>query len=294
MRTVIAAAWVIALGGCSGAPAEAPKPGSGPTVVVTSTSAPDEPLPTSRPPRTAVVAGHQLTYPDGRTVQLPRGLGLSGLARHEGGYLAAGNLAFEGTVGMHRLDAQGRIVGESWTSTGPPLVAPDGQVAWVSLVAPESGETGPTLIHAGERTQELSGLFSPNLLHFDGETVTFTARSPVRGSWPSATYVTDLVGPPRRIGGPPRWGRAYSPSGENWYRYRRHSLRIVTPEGETSIPTRRLFRTMGSLFWEDDRNLLGTYVRDGRMAVARIDLDGRLSIASPWRRKDLNGFAFLS
>lgn len=294
MRTVIAAAWVIALGGCSGAPAEAPKPGSGPTVVVTSTSAPDEPLPTSRPPRTAVVAGHQLTYPDGRTVQLPRGLGLSGLARHEGGYLAAGNLAFEGTVGMHRLDAQGRIVGESWTSTGPPLVAPDGQVAWVSLVVPESVETGPTLIHVGQRTQELNGIIYPYLTGFDGKTVTFTARSLIGRQWKSGVFTTDLVGPPRRIAEPDRLWRAYSPSGENWYGYRRHSLRIVTPDGATEIPMGRLARTMSGLFWEDDRHLLGTYARDGRMAVARIGLDGHISIASDWRRKDLNGFAFLS
>ena len=133
----------------------------------------------------------------------------------------ADNHAFEGTLGMWRLDADGRIVGDGWTSTGPPLVAPDGQVAWVSLVAPESGETGPTLIHVGERTQQLNGLFSPYLLGFDGETITFTARALIRGRWTSGIYATDLVepAPSRRLAAALR-RRFSSPSGENWYRYR--------------------------------------------------------------------------
>lgn len=100
-------------------------------------------------------------------MQLPRGWGVTGIARYAGGYLLADTRYFEGTLGMQRLDAEGRIV-ESWTSTGSPLVASDGQVAWVSMIAPESGETGPTLIHVGRRTQELAGMFYPYLQSFDG------------------------------------------------------------------------------------------------------------------------------
>ena len=280
----MAVACLVALLGCSLASAPAPAPA--PSLV-------EEPLPTSRPPRTGVVVDHVLTYPDGRRVQLARGWGVTGIARYGDGYLVADNRYFEGTVGMQRLDADGLVV-ESWTSTGSPLVAPDGQVAWVSMIAPESGETGPTLIHVGERTQELTGMFSPYLQSFDGETVTFSARTLIRGRWPAVTYATDLVDPPRRIGTAPHFARYYSPSGQNWYGFRRRSLLLATPQGETSIPARSLIRTWGVLFWEDDQHLLGTYARGGRMAVARIDLSGSISIASPWRRRDLDGFAFLS
>lgn len=294
MRPVIAAACVTALLGCSGPRAAEPGPEPTPQVArtTTATASPEQPLPTSRPPRTAVVAGHRLTYPDGRTVQLPRGWGVTGIATYGDGYLVADNRYFEGTVGMSRLDAEGKVV-DSWASTGPALVAPDGRVAWVSLVLPESGETGPTLIHVGERTQELNGIFSPYLLGFDGETVTFTARTLIRGRWRSADYETDLLDPPRRTGTSPRFARYYSPSGENWYGFRRRALRLVTPEGFTEISAGRLMRTTGGLFWEDDRHLLGTYVRDGQMAVARIDMSGKVSIAGPWQRKGGEGFAFL-
>lgn len=296
---MVVATCLAALVGCSGSPATdaAPSPEVlAPTASTSLTKAVDrpidEPLATSRPPRTAVVADHTLTYPDGRTVKLPRGWGVTGIARYGDGFLLADNRYFEGTLGMQRLDAEGKVV-DTWTSTGPALVAPDGQVAWVSVVAPESGETGPTLIHVGERTQELSGLFSPYLQGFDGETVTFTARELVRGRWRSVTYETDLADPPRLIGTAPRLTRYYSPNGQNWYGYRRHSLRIATPDGATEIRADRFVRTMAGLFWEDDRHLLGTYVQDGRMAVARIDLKGTLTIASPWRRQNRHGFAFL-
>ncbi|UUZ57922.1 hypothetical protein [Nocardioides sp. B-3] len=279
MRTVVVAACPAALLGCSGPPEAVPEPTPEPRVVVTATASPEEPLPTSRPPRTAVVAGHTLTYPDGRTVRLPRDRGVTGIAAYGDGYLVADNRFFEGTLAMSRLDSAGRVL-----DTGP---AP-GRRSWrrtavarVSPVAPESGETGPTLIHVGERTQELSGIFSPYLPGFDGETVTFVAHANVHGRWITADYATDLVDPPRRTGTSPRLARYHSPSGENWYGYRRRSLRLVTPDGFMEIRAGRLVRTMGGLFWEDDRHLLGTYVRDGRMAIARIDMRGRISIASP-------------
>lgn len=295
MRFVVVATCLAALLGCSGSPVSEPA-----TATTSSSVSPegvpspvDEPLPRSRPPRTAVIVDHTLTYPDGRTVQLPRGWGVTGIARYADGYLMADNRWLEGTVGMQRLDADGRVV-ESWTSTGPPLVTPDGQVAWVSMIAPESGATGPTLIHVDERTQQLRGMFSPYLQGFDGTTVTFSARTLIRGRWRSEIYATDLVDPPRRTGTFPRLARYYSPSGENWYGYRRQSLRLVTPDGSTEIRSGRLLRTASQLFWEDDQHLLGTYVQGGRMAVARIDMTGRVSIASPWRSKDRDGFAFLS
>ena len=78
---------------------------------------------------------------------------------------------------------------------------------------------GPTLIHVGERTQELNGIFSPYLLGFDGETVTFTARTLIRGEWRSADS-RPISDPPRRTGTSPRFARYYSPSGENWYGFR--------------------------------------------------------------------------
>lgn len=297
---MVVATCLAALVGCSGSPAT--DPAASPEVLAPTASTAltkavdrpiDEPLATSRPPRTAVVADHTLTYPGGRTVKLPSGWGVTGIARYGDGFLLADNRYFEGTLGMQRLDAEGKVV-DAWTSTGPALVAPDGQVAWVSMFAPESGEPGPTLIHLGQRTQQLRDMFFPYLQGFDGETVTFTARELVRGRWRSVTYATNLVDPPRRIGTPPRLARHFSPTGENWYAYRRDSLVLVTPEGSVTVPAGKLTRTSGRLFWEDERHLLGTYVQDGRMAVARIDLTGDVSIASPWRPRDLDGFAFLS
>lgn len=288
-RTLVAGALPVLLGsllvGCSSGHAPGGAPGPAPTTTAL-VAEPTQP-PTSGPPRTGVVTDHVLTYPDGRRVQLPRAWGVSGIAREGAGYLVADNLWFEGSLGMHRLDAQGREV-DTWTGTGPPVVAPDGQVAWVSLVAPESGESGPTLIHAGQRTQQLHGLFSPYLHGFDGRTVTFTATRLGGGQ---GTYATDLTEPPRRVGTPPRRWRSWSPSRESWFAYRRRSLLLVTPDGPVAI---RLAGMGSQPFWEDDRHLLVTYARNGQMAVARIDMTGRLSITTPWRPKDGDGFAFLS
>ena len=267
--------------GCSSARA----PGPGPATSTT-TSGPGE-LPTSVPPRTGVVVDHVLTHPDGRRVQLPRAWGVSGIARTDAGYLVADDLHFEGTLGMHRLDAQGREL-DSWTSTVPAVVAPDGQVAWVSMTAPETGQSGPTLIHVGERIQELHGLFSPYLQRFDGTTITFTAHRLGGGH---GTYVTDLDQPPRRVGTPSRRWRFHSPSGENWFGYRRRTLVLASSAGSVEVPLAALG---GQPFWEDDRHLLLTYLRDDEMAVARIDLTGRVSVTTPWRRKNGDGFAFLS
>ena len=290
-RTLVAGVLPVLLGsllvGCSSERA----PETAPTTSTT-TAEPTDPdeaaeLPASGPPRTGVVVDHVLTHPDGRRVQLPRAWGVSGIARAGADYIVADNLYFEGTVGMHRLDAQGREL-DNWTSTGPAVVSPDGQVAWVSMIAPESGQSGPTLIHVGERTQELHGLFSPYLQSIEGTAITFTAYRLGGGH---CTYVTDLTETPRRVGTPPRRWRSYSPSGENWFEYRRRTLLLASPAGSVEIPQAGLG---GPPFWEDDRHLLVTYLRDDQMAVARIDLTGRLSITTPWRKKNLDGFAFLS
>lgn len=68
----------------------------------------------------------------------------------------------------------------------------------------------------------------------------------------------------------------------------------MTPQGSAAIRQFPFVRTAGRLFWEDDRHVLGTYVRGERMAVARVGLSGEISIAGPWRLRDRDGFAFLS
>jgi hypothetical protein len=115
------------------------------------------------------------------------------------GYLVTDDRWFEGTLGMHRLDARGRLV-SSWASTGPALPGPGGRAAWVSLVAPESGETGPTLVHVGDRAQDVGPLIQPSLETYDGEVVTFTALRKEGRRYVRRTFTTDLRSPPRLSG----------------------------------------------------------------------------------------------
>src|SRR5689334_3329175 len=153
VRTLTGLLLLAALTGCSDAPATDTGPGAAPapTVTTTVTAAPDpaveqpdgqrEDLPVTGPPRIAYVDGHVLRHPDGRTVRLPRQWRVSAITAYAGGYLVSDDRTFEGSVGMERLDREGRVV-DRWTGTGPPLVSRDGRVAWVSLVVAESGRTG--------------------------------------------------------------------------------------------------------------------------------------------------------
>ncbi|MBA3780351.1 MAG: hypothetical protein H0X12_00645 [Nocardioides sp.] len=277
--------------GCSttSTDADQPAPSSTPWPAVA------EELPVTGPPRLPYVDRHALVFPGGRTlaVDLPlRGRwGISSITRDGGDYLVTDDRYFEGSVGMYRLDRRGRVL-DAWTSTGPALPGPDETAAWVSLVPPESGESGPALILAGPRTQEVTDQFFPHITSFDGQTVAYSARVPERGRRVvTRTFVTDLVHAPREVPKPP--DRVVSPGGRHWFRFRRDELVIGSGAGQVAVPSSNLIETSARAAWEDDKHLLATWTQGKRQAIVRIDLDGSVARASEWMRPWLAGFAFL-
>ena len=292
MRTRSAALLVVPLlaVGCTSTPAADVPPTE--SSVGTPTSLDD--LEWSGPPRLAYVRDLVLHDTDGRLLRIRLGLrgrwGITSLVADGDGYLATDDRWFEGTLGMHRLDGEGRAVA-GWTSTGPALAGPRG-AAWVSLVAPESGETGPTLVHAGGRTQDIGPLLSPVLAAYDGRTLTFTALQEEGRTYVRRGFTTDLVDPPERVPTPST--RTYAPDGEHWWELRRWRLVIGGPEGEVAIRSRPFVQAFGRPAWEDDSHLLVTVTRGRRQAIGRIDLDGTLTLASAWSPFDNAGFAFVA
>ncbi|MEJ7795676.1 MAG: hypothetical protein WKF50_08995 [Nocardioides sp.] len=83
--------------------------------------------------------------------------GISAITPYDGGFFIADTRYFEGSIGLVRVDADGHVIGD-WTSSEGPATAEDGRVAWTSFVAPESGETGPQLVHVGDPVVTTSGL----------------------------------------------------------------------------------------------------------------------------------------
>ncbi|HEY0644713.1 MAG TPA: hypothetical protein VGD39_14900, partial [Nocardioides sp.] len=286
MRTIAVLVLVTLLAGCGGG-ADEPRPAtttpaSAPTAYDhPTTPAVDDELPFTGPPRIAYVDGSVLRFPDGRTVQLPRRWGFTGIVRYAGGYLVTDDRVLEGTVGMQRLDADGRIL-DRWTSTGRPLVSDDGRVAWVSMVSSESGRTGPTLLHAdsvdggAEVTQELGGGRVPFL------TAWFRGRLVYETWGATSSFLTDVVRPPRAIPRAEDMGLA-SPDG--YYRARPTSrgIELLHQDGQlaTVVRERGLNRTISTdIAWEDDNHVLTTLTRGGRQAIVRIALDGTVSRAT--------------
>jgi hypothetical protein len=184
---------LLAAGCTSTAPAERPAPVPAPA----SSLAPD-------PPRPPSVRGHVLHTTDERLLRVRLDLRgpwtITSVVAEGTGYLVTDDRYFEGTLGMHRLDARGDVVA-SWASTGPALAGPSGGAAWVSLVAPESGETRPTQIHTSEHVQTLDAQIAPQLTGYDGEVVTFTALEKAGRGFERRSFATDLLAPPRRVSG---------------------------------------------------------------------------------------------
>lgn len=292
---------VAALTGCSEDQAPDPAPQVTRTVTTSADAAPTS-EPSSRPaipftgtPRLGYVDGHTLRLPDGATVPLPQRWGISAIVTYAGGYLVSDDRIFEGTVGMQRLDADGRVL-DDWASTGPPLLSRDGRVAWVSTVVSESGESGPTLLHGdsvdggAEVTQEVDRTRLPFLTGwFRGRLVYETWGDP-------ASYLTDLVRTPQAIPraedqGVPRPDGAYSA------RTTSEGVELLHADGQVTLVVRDpgLTRTqLNGLAWEDDRHLLATLTRGQRQCIVRIGLGGNLTRATGWRPATYAGFAFLS
>ncbi len=247
-------------------------------------------VPRSEPPGLAYVDGRVLRRPDGSTLALPRRWGTSSIEAYAGGYLVTDDRFFEGTVGMHRLDGDGRVL-ESWGSTGAPVASRDGRLAWLSLVAPESGRSGPTLLHVDareggrERTQELDRTGLPLVTGwFLGEVVLRTWSEPF-------SSLTDLVSPPRPVPLALELG-VPGPGGRRWASVTSGALEVRQGDGVllARFRDRGLAATVvPGVVWEDERSVLTTLVRGARMCLARVDTSAgtareALSCATPWRR----------
>lgn len=248
-----------------------------------------------REPALGYVDGTVLRLPDGSTVPLPRRRGYTSVTRYGDGYLVTDDRTFEGVVGMLRLDRDGRVV-DRWASTGPAVPSRDGRLAWVSVRVPESGRAGRTALHVDSveggagRSQELDPSRIPFL------TAWFRGKVVYRTWGQRASWMTDLTRPPRRVPLAEDLGAA-RPDGLMFARVVGAGVEVRRYDGQlvNVVAERGLSRTPGTpLVWEDDQHLLGTLTRDGRQAIARIGIYGRVSLASGWRRSRPHGFAFLA
>lgn len=281
--------------GCTSAPA-AERPPASVEAPAGETQGPAglDDLDRSGPPRLAYVRDHVLHRVDGGrlTIRLPlRGRwGITSLVPVGGGYLVTDDRWFEGSLGMHRLGAEGTAA-TSWTSTGPALLGPRGGAAWVSMVAPESGESGPTEVHAGTRVQPIAPLIWPMLSAYDGDVVTFTALQKDGRTYERRGFATDLVRPPQGVRRPSN--RTYSPDVRHWWELRRRVLVIGGPDGKVKLGSRPFVQAFSRPAWEDDQHLLVTITQRRRQAIGRIDLEGTVTLASDWSPSSNAGFAFV-
>lgn len=300
MRLLLLLTVLLALAGCSGDPVDPVAAESTGTPAPTPDTQPprDRQVPRGAPPRLAYVDGHTLRRPDGSTLTLPRRWGVSSIEPYAGGFLVTDDRSFEGTVGMHRLDEDGRVLG-SWASTGPALVGRGGRIAWVSLVPSEGGRTGPTLLVvdsvAGghQRHVRLDRTRVPFLTRwFRGEVVYRTWGQ-------EASFATDGSSAPRQVPLAAELGVS-SPDGRQWAALTREGLELRQGDGQLLgvVRERGLRRTVQpGVAWEDDDHVLATLMRGRRMCLARIDTrlsgDRALSCTTPWERARSAGIAVL-
>jgi len=289
---------VLVVTGCTSTPSATPAPTS------RSTTTPSRPeaahsdaaddLPRSGPPGLDVVRGQVLHRTDGTRMRFRLGLrgawGVTSLVPEGNGFLVTDDQWFEGTVGMHRVDARGHVR-DSWTSTGAALAGPRGGAAWVSMVAPESGESGPTVVRTSGGEQRLESLIMPSLHSFDGDIVTFTALQQAGRRYVRRAFRTDLADAPRRVPLPSQ--KAWSPDGRHWWVFRGRSLVIGGEDNEVELRGRPFLQAFARPAWEDDEHLLVTVTRRHRQAIGRLDLDGTLSLASGWSPFAVTGFVFV-
>ncbi len=290
--TLLLVTLLVALTGCTTTPQPSPQASTQPTPdEVTPSSPPTSEPPALRPPRVGYVDGRRLRLPDGSSVALPGPWRVSSVTPYAGGYLVTDDRIFEGTVGMHRLDADGSLL-ESWTSTGPALPSRDGRVAWVSLVAPESGQEGPTLLHVdavaggAERTQEVARELMPFLTRWSEGRLVYRV-------WGRATsFSTDLRTTAEALPLAQELG-VPGPDGRLWALVTDRGLEVRQYDGQLvgRVRDRGLARTQeGAVVWEDDDHVLATLVRGRRMCLARVSVwDETVTCATGQRRATYAG-----
>jgi hypothetical protein len=249
--------------------ADEPDAPPGPPATTTVSPGPPSSDPTSTTdaapdaPRVAYAEGRRIHEPDGDVFLLARGRGVSGFVPYLGGYLVADDRYFEGTVGLVRYDADGTEVA-AWATAGRPVSSGDGAlVAWTSFVVPETGETGPTLVHRAstsadrrELTQELD-LDQPSVVGLVGDLVVLQGGFGTGGAW-----VTDLASPPRRLDALDRATDASSAQG------------LVAGEVEGGALGRVVDVATGEVLWERRGVSVGAFSPDGRLAVTTRSDDG--------------------
>ena len=264
------------------------------TTVPTAPEPPHPDLAFTGAPRPGYVDGHTLRLPGGATVMLPRQWGVTGIAAYDGGYLVSDDRVFEGTVGMAKLDANGKVL-DQWSGTGSPVVSRDGRVAWVSLAVSEAEQHGPTVLHADsldgghEVSQRINRRWMPFLTGW------WRGRLVYRTWGRDSSFVTDLAAAPRSVPLAEDLGEV-SPNGFLTARTTAQGIEVRQVDGQLVhvIKQPGLTRTQANdLAWEDDHHLLATLTQGHRMCVVRIGLYGRITRATPWQRADTTGFAFL-
>ena len=272
-------------------------------------------LPRGEPPGIGYVDHGAWHGPDGARVDLPDRHGISAITPYDGGFLIADTRYFEGSVGLVRVDEAGQKVGD-WTSSGAPAVAADGQVAWSTFIMPESGETGPSLVHVGTRqgcmsTRSREGTIPFGVAGFVGDNVVVTTPievslvDPAGGTrvLPRLTYAFDATDD--RVAGTLGRGRGVLDvgMGEVLWRARSYDL-MFSPSGRRIALTDRegvvvrrsadgqvLWRAelpfhAEQMAWEDERNLLVVANRGDRSAILRIDRGGDVERTTAVTRHD--------
>lgn len=261
-------------------------------------------LPRGEPPRVGYVDHGVWRGPHGRAVDLPDSHGISSITPYHGGFLMTDTRYFEGTVGLMRLDREGRAL-ETYPSAGLARAA-DGSVAWTSFTVPEAKGNRPSLIHViaadgSSRTLPWDGLVPFYVAGFVGDQV-LAARSFVGpvvlvdcdgstdriarltgASSVSGTLVAGAFERGRGVidvaTGDVLWrargyGLVFSPSGRRVAMTDRDSV-VVRRTSDGAVAWRHdLLGYVDRLVWEDRGHLLGVAGRRGRTAILRLDRTG--------------------
>lgn len=307
------------------APATAPAGAPGPLDGATSSATP----PTTSlgaGPAVPYVAGRWYVAPD-RRLRLPGGRrGISGSVPYDDGLLVADATWFEGSNGLS-LVRHGRRLTVVRCSSGTPVASADGRyVAWSTVRCPESDDTSPSAIHRAraDGTGEVvlpvgAGLVSP--VGFLGHDVVYNL------GFDGGAWVSDLSGPPRRIGAVSRvvdvdrhrrvligsrgdraslvvrvdgtvlWRLdrgdliAFSLDGGRVLALRDERLVVLRARDGSPLTTIDVPADVEawSVAWETGRTLLALQYDAGWVAIVRLHLDGRVERATAWRRVDATG-----
>lgn len=259
--------------------------------------------------------GEEQTLPDAAT------RGVSGVVGFAGGLLVSDTVYFEGANGVVLVRRGERVdswPSSGRCSSGVPAASADGRsVAWSTVRCPETVDRSLGAIHRAsadgtheERQPIGTGL--AGVVGFIEDEVVYNLGF-IDGAW-----ITDFRSEPRRVEGidrvvevsesglligrngdnarivvdtrgTVRWEvaagdlMAFSPDGSNVLAAQRRRLSVLasadgSPVAGFTVPADV---SPWSAVWETDRTLLALMERAGRVAVVRMDLDGRTERVTP-------------